>query len=79
MIDAQSFARQLQDAMPQVITSEKDARFAVDVIFSQIHKGLKNRDFVEIHGVGEFRVEPDGGKKNVVFTPSPQLVDGINE
>lgn len=79
MIETQAYVNALQDAMPQVLNNEQDARRAVDTVFAVITRGLKNRDAVTLEGVGEIRSEPTGdGKKDVVFAPSRDLLDEIN-
>ena len=79
MIDTKAMTNQLMDSMPQVLGKAEDAERAIDTIFSIIEKGLKNRDVVSMHGIGELRSEPGQGGKSVVFTPSSALLDGINE
>ncbi|MFP4316017.1 MAG: HU family DNA-binding protein [Desulfovibrionales bacterium] len=79
MIDTKTFTRALQDGLPNTFKDEQEAQRAVDVMFSVIPKGLKNGDIVELQGVGEFRTEPEGGKKRVVFAADRRLMDTVNE
>lgn len=79
MIDKQTFINALKDGLPTLMQNDDDASRAVDVVFSVVSKGLKNRDLVEIHGVGEFRTEPEKGRKRIIFTPARTLLDAVNE
>ena len=65
----------LKFAMPDKFTNDVDAYMAVDVFKAVIAMGLKNKEAVDIHGLGTFQLE--GGK--VTFTPDPVLEPAVNE
>jgi hypothetical protein len=66
-------------AMPDKFTNEEDAYMAFDTVKAVIAMGLKNKDHVDLHGLGEFRIESDGDGKKVVFVPDPALTAVVNE
>lgn len=69
----------LKDACPECFKSDGDALDALDAVCVTIDRGLKNADTVELPGIGEFRTEPDQGRKKVVFAADRKLIDSINE
>jgi nucleoid DNA-binding protein len=79
MIEQQAYVNALKDSMPHKFDSDADAQKAVDVVFSVISKAVKNRDAVELPGVGEIRSEPEGDHKRIVFTPAPVLKQAADE
>ncbi|WP_035105638.1 HU family DNA-binding protein [Desulfohalovibrio reitneri] len=79
MIDKKGFINAPQDAMPKVLADADDAERAMDAVFMAIDRGLKNGDTVELHGIGEFRVEPGPQGKDVVLAADRRLMDSINE
>jgi nucleoid DNA-binding protein len=78
MVDRQTFIRALQERLPQWFTTDEEAELAVEAIFSVIPGGLKKGDTVEIQGVGEFRTEPEAGRKRIVFAADRRLMDTVN-
>jgi nucleoid DNA-binding protein len=69
----------LQYAFPDKFDSEEDAYMAYDVIIMYLVNGMKNRDAIYLEGFGEFRSEPEDGRKKVIFTPDRSLLDAISE
>lgn len=69
----------LTTAMPDKFKNREEAYLAVDVMKAVIAMGLKNRDHVDIHGLGEFRVEGEKGRRKVVFVVDPALTAAVNE
>lgn len=78
MVETQMFVNSLKDGLG-FVNSDDDAEKVLDTISYVVTNALKNRDAVYIKGVGELRSEPENGGKHVVFTPSPTLLQGINE
>jgi len=66
-------------AFPDKFESEEDAYMVFDAMKAVIANGLKNKDVVDLEGLGEFRVEPGQGIAKVVFTPERVLIDTVNE
>lgn len=60
-------------AMPDLFKNVEDAYMAFDAIKAVIAMGLKNRDTVDLHGLGTFKVEKQGGQNVVVFEPDKAL------
>lgn len=78
MLTIETYANALKDMWPNQL-SDADAEKAASTVFGVISRGLKNGDVVEMEGVGEFRTEPEGDRKKVIFTPSTSLLDRVNE
>ena len=66
-------------AMPDIFKNVEDAYMAFDAIKAVIAMGLKNRDNVDLHGLGHFRVEKQDGKNVVTFEPDPALNTVVGE
>lgn len=77
--ELRTFVNALKSAMPQCIKNDEDAAQVVTVVGAVITNALKNRDSAYLEGIGEWRSESAGGKKNVIFTPDRMLIDAANE
>ena len=75
----EAIVNNLVSAMPDKFANKEEAYMAFDVMKAIIAMGLKDADTVGLEGIGEFRVEKAGGRKNVVFTPERVLADMVNE
>lgn len=69
----------LKMAFPDKLGTDEEAYLAFDVMKAMIFNGLRNGDVVDVEGLGELRVEPRDGKKQVVYTPDPNLIVAVNE
>lgn len=78
MPDTKTLKNALKDSMPDVYDDAK-AEQAVKVVFSKIKEELNKGNTFVLHGVGEFRTDPEDGGRKVLFTPDRILIDRINE
>lgn len=74
-----TLVKSLAYAFPDKLSDESDAYMVFDAMKAVITNVLKNGDVIELEGLGEFRVDPDDGRKHVVFTPTRALEDAVNE
>jgi hypothetical protein len=65
----------LKTAMSDKFADDAEAYLALDVVKAAIINGLKNKNVVDIKGLGAFNVHD----KNVVFTPEAVLVGTVTE
>jgi nucleoid DNA-binding protein len=78
-IETTAFVNALKNTM-ECIKTEDDAAEVVNVFTAVIVNALKNRDTVYLEGIGEWRSEMQSpGRKKVIFTPDPVLIEGVNE
>lgn len=74
-----TMVRSLQWAFPDKFSSLEEAYMAIDAMKAVIVNVLKIHGIVDLEGIGEWRTEPDNGRKKIVFTPERALLDGVNE
>jgi nucleoid DNA-binding protein len=67
VIDAGSFVKALRKELPGIFSSEEEAERALEVILSLIPEGLEKGATIELEGIGELRIEPDGGRRRIVL------------
>ncbi len=69
----------LRMAFPDKFDSDEEAYMVFDAMKAVIAIGLHNRNPVDLEGLGEFRVEKEGGQARVVFYPSNALNQVLGE
>lgn len=74
-----TLVKSLAYAFPDKLSDESEAYMVFDAMKAVITNALKNSDIVVLEGLGEFRVDPDSGRKHVVFTPTIELENAVNE
>jgi len=78
-VESDAFVNALRGAMPGCIKTEEDGLEVLTIIGAVVVNALKNLDSVYLQGIGEWRTEPDKGKKKVIFTPDRILIEAVNE
>jgi nucleoid DNA-binding protein len=71
--------RAIQAAFPDKFSDTAEAYMIFDAMKAIIALKLKNRDVVNLEGIGEFKTEPENGRKKVIFTPERVLLNTVNE
>lgn len=78
-IETDTFVNALRGSLAECIKTKEEGAEVMTIIGSVIVNALKNMDTVYLQGIGEWRTEPDKGKKKVIFTPDPVLIETVNE
>lgn len=79
MPDTKTLKDALKDSLPDAIGDDAKAGEVVSAFYDALKEAVKGCDMVTLHGVGEFRVDPKGERRELIFTPDRVLLDTMNE